>query len=148
MGIASFSSTAGLGGYFETPFDSVASTFCVCTGFAGNGTLLTSVTPIALPPRPAPQFYPRFPLANHAYPIIATATPTCNMAERPSMRPQRSCSKKISVLSMGLNRLRHNADVRDPRRLHCIHDGCERTKRDVFIRQQENGMVLRIANLL
>src|SRR5437879_10624274 len=148
MGIASFSSTAGLGCDFETPFDSVASTFCVCVGFAGNGTSLTTVTPIALPPPPAPQFEPDRPCAIHAETIIATATPTCCMADRPSMRPQRSCSKKISVLSMGLKRLRHNADVRDPRRLYRVHHRRECAKRHVFISPQKNRLVSRIANLL
>src|SRR5438876_7184170 len=66
IGIASFSSMTGFGCDFETPFDSVASTLCVCTGLAGRGMLLTSVTPIALPPPPAPQFEPLPPRASTA----------------------------------------------------------------------------------
>src|SRR5439155_9628012 len=66
IAIASGSSTTGFGCDFETPFDYVASTFCVCTGFAGSGIVLTSVTPIALPPPPAPQLDPLLPLATSA----------------------------------------------------------------------------------
>jgi len=36
------------------PFDSLAKTFCVGAGFAGNGTVLTKLTPMASPPPPAP----------------------------------------------------------------------------------------------
>src|SRR5436309_12150093 len=104
----------GFGCDFETPFDSVASTLCVCTGFAGNGTLLTSVTPIALPPPPAPQFEPPLPRAMTAYKKIASVKATCIPADHARLRPQRSCSKKISPLSIGIQRLRDNAYVRDP----------------------------------
>ena len=53
---ASFSSILGCD--CVMPFDSLASTFWVCAGFAGNGTVLTSVAPIASPPPPAPQVSP------------------------------------------------------------------------------------------
>src|SRR5260370_34751265 len=95
IGIASLSSTIGCGCDFDNPLDSVASTFCVCTGFAGSGTLLTSETPMALPPPPSPQFDPRRPVAIHAYATMATVTPTCNAADHARLGPQRSCSKKI-----------------------------------------------------
>src|SRR5438093_12280275 len=111
MGIASFSSTAGLGCDFETPFDSVASTFCVCTGFAGNGTVLTRVTPIALPPPPAPQFEPWLLPAIQAYKAIDTTNPACKPADHARFFPQRSCSKNISPLAIGFQRLRNDADV-------------------------------------
>ena len=48
----------GLGWDWVSPFESLARTFSFFTG-AGNGTLLTRLTPMASPPPPAPQPSPR-----------------------------------------------------------------------------------------
>src|SRR6266567_8691983 len=79
---------------------------------------------------------------------MATATPTCRPADHARLRPQRSCSKKISVLAMGLKGLGHDAHVGNSRPFHSIHDRGKRAKGHIFIRAQENGLMLRVANLL
>src|SRR6266404_8623595 len=80
--------------------------------------------------------------------MMATATPTCSPADHARLRPQRSCSKKISPLAIGLKRLGHDADVSDSRTLHRIHNRCKRAERYVFVRAQEDRLVLRITNFL
>src|SRR5579864_774657 len=102
MAIALGSSTCVCGLDCDNPLDSVASTFCVCTGLAGKGTVLTRVTPIALPPPPAPQFEPCPLPAIHAYITIARVNAPCRAADHARLRPQLSCSKNISPLAMGL----------------------------------------------
>src|SRR5258706_15359172 len=80
--------------------------------------------------------------------MIATATPTCSPADHARLRPQRSCSKKISPLAIGLKRLGHDAHVSDSRTLHRIHNRCKCAERYVFVRAQEDRLMLRIAHLL
>src|SRR6266704_5239699 len=79
---------------------------------------------------------------------MATATPTCKPADHARLRPQRSCSKKISVLAMRLKRLGHDADVGNSRPFHGIHDCCKRAEGHVLICAEENGLMLRVANFL
>src|SRR5271155_5745490 len=62
--ITAFSWTVGSD--FESPLDSVARTFVVCSGLAGKGTALTRVAPRASPVPPLPQPVPRMPLMNTA----------------------------------------------------------------------------------
>ena len=71
--------------------------------------------------------------------MIATVTPTCSAADHARLRPQRSCSKKISALAaMGFERLGHDADVGDAGLLHRIHDRGESAERHILIGAQEN----------
>src|SRR6266567_4439954 len=79
---------------------------------------------------------------------MATATPTCKPADHTRLRPQRSCSKKISVLAMRLKRLGHDADVSNSRPFHGIHDRGKRAEGHIFVCPQKNGLMLRVANLL
>src|SRR6185437_833298 len=131
----------------ETPFDSVASTLCVCTGLAGSGMVLTIVTPMALPPPAAPQVAP--PLcAKIEYSRMNPANPTCRAADHARLGPQRSCSKNISPLAIGFQRLGHDADVRDPGLFDRIHYGGEGAEGNILVGAQEDRLVLRIANLL
>src|SRR5579859_6871216 len=133
MGIASGSSTCSWGFDCDKPLDSVASTLLVSTGFAGSGTVLTSVTPMALPPPPAPQLDPVPPRATMAYKKMASVMATCNPADHTRLRPQRSCSKKISPFAMGIQRLGDNADVGDPRLLDRVHHRGKSAKGNIFI---------------
>src|SRR6185437_10552897 len=147
IGTASGSSVFSCGLDCDNPFDSVASTLLVSAGFAGRGILATSVTPIALPPPPAPQFVP-WPLpAIHAYIATNNVKPACNAADHARFLPQRSCSKNISPLSMGFKRLRNNAHVGDARLLYRVHHRCKCSERDIFVGAQKNGLVRRIADL-
>src|SRR5580765_6496486 len=58
ISIASGSFSSIFGCDCVSPFDSLASTFCVWDGLAANGTELTNVAPIASPPPPEPQVSP------------------------------------------------------------------------------------------
>src|SRR5436305_12494735 len=72
--------------------------------------------------------------------MAANSTP-CRIADQVSGRRQGSCSKKMSALAaMFLQRLCHDAYVRDPRLLHRIHHGRESAKRHVLIGAQQNGL--------
>src|SRR5258708_2252761 len=79
---------------------------------------------------------------------MASVNPTCNPAEHARLCPQRSCSKNISVLSMGLKRLGHDAHIRNPGRFHRVHHRGEGAKGHVFVSPQKNRLMLRIAHLL
>src|SRR5216684_6092608 len=79
---------------------------------------------------------------------MATVTPTCSAADHARLCPQRSCSKKISVLAMGLKRPGHDADIGNPRRFHRVHHCGEGAEGHIFIRPQENRLMLWIAHLL
>src|SRR6266568_3423001 len=79
---------------------------------------------------------------------MATATPTCSPADHARLRPQRSCSKNISVLAMRLKRLGHDADVGNSRAFHGIHDRSKRAEGHIFVCPKKNGLMLRVANLL
>src|SRR5579863_4008974 len=89
IGIASGSLTSGRGSECVRPFDSFASTFSSGAGRAGSGTVLTSVTPSASPPPPAPQLEPP-PVASEAAPTIASVSATCRLADHRRLRPHRS----------------------------------------------------------
>src|SRR5215469_10387639 len=79
---------------------------------------------------------------------MAKTKPTCRAADRAKLGPQRSCSKKISPLAMGFQRLRHDADVSDTRLLDCVHHRGECAEGDVFVGAEINRLMRRIANLL
>src|SRR5215813_6721509 len=79
---------------------------------------------------------------------MANTKPTCRAADLARLGPQRSCSKKISALAMGPERLRHDADVGDTRLLHRIHNGRECAEGDVFVGAQINRLMRRVANFL
>src|SRR5215469_7786566 len=79
---------------------------------------------------------------------MASTKPTCRAADRARLGPQRSCSKKISALAMGLERLRHDADVGDTRLLDRVHDRGECAEGDVFVGAEINRLMRRVANLL
>src|SRR6185437_12455190 len=79
---------------------------------------------------------------------MARAMPQCRPTDQLRFRPHRSCSKKISALAMGFQRLGDNADIRDAGLLYGVHDRGKCAEGDVFIRADENGLVSRIANLL
>src|ERR1039458_5711194 len=81
--------------------------------------------------------------------MMDPATPMCSATDQARLRPQRSCSKNISALaSMTLQRLRHNTHIHDSRLLHRIHHLSEGAEGYVFVGADENGLVLRIADLL
>src|SRR5581483_3319783 len=81
--------------------------------------------------------------------MIAAVIATCSPIDQARLRPQRSCSKKISAFAaIGLERLSDNAHVADAGTLDRVHDGGESAEWDVFIGTQENRLMLRIANLL
>jgi hypothetical protein len=63
MGIASGSSSFTFGSDWVSPLDSLARMFCVCTGEAGSGIVLTRVALMAPPPPPPPPHAsPRIPM--------------------------------------------------------------------------------------
>src|SRR5258708_13356867 len=76
-------------------------------------------------------------------------TARCKPTDHARARPQRSCSKKISafaaILFQGLG---HDADVGNPRLLHCIHYGGKCAEWDVLVRAHKDELVARFANLL
>src|SRR5207253_11251261 len=114
--------TSGSGMDFVSPRESLASTFSVFTGFAGSGTLLTSVAPMASPPPPAPHPSPRFSGMKTAYTMMNTANAKCNTSDQASGRPKFPLSKKMSALAaIALQRLRHDTHVADARLLHRVH---------------------------
>src|ERR1700674_2579802 len=149
IGIASGSFSSVLGSDWVSPLDSFARTFCVWTDLAGRGTELTRVTPIASPPPPAPQVPPWPPGPTTAYKMMEPAIAMCSAADQARLRPQRSCSKKISALAaMTFERLGHDAHVRDSRLLDRIHHCCEGAEGHVLVRTDEDGLVFRIADFL
>src|SRR5437016_8576167 len=117
-------------------------------GLAGSGTVLTSETPIASPPPPAPQISPRRPgsmLNRTITPVNATCSPT----ERARGRPSFPCSKKISAFaSILFERLGHDAHIGDAGSLDRVYDGRESSKRNVFVCADEYRLVLRVADFL
>src|SRR5438445_13260776 len=117
-------------------------------GLAGSGTVLTSETPIASPPPPAPQISPRRPgsmLSRTITPVNATCSPT----ERARGRPNFPCSKKISAFaSILIERLGHDAHIGDAGSVDRVHDGREGSKRNIFVCADEYGLVLRVAYFL
>src|SRR5882724_5752704 len=77
------------------------------------------------------------------------ATATCSTSDQVRLRPQRSCSKKISALAaMGVQRLSHDAYVGDARGFHRVHDGGEGAEGHILIGADEDGLVLRVADFL
>src|ERR1700730_4070277 len=77
------------------------------------------------------------------------ATAMCKISDQLRLRPQRSCSKKISALAaMRVQRLRDDTHVGDARRFHGVHDGGESAEGDIFVGADEDGLVLRVADFL
>src|ERR1700724_3061475 len=77
------------------------------------------------------------------------ATAMCNASDQVRLRPQRSCSKKISALAaMRVQRLSHDAYVGDARLFYCIHDRSEGAEGHIFVGANEDGLVLRVADFL
>src|SRR5579864_1560687 len=80
--------------------------------------------------------------------MMAKVNAPCRAADHARLRPQLSCSKNISPLAMGLERLRNDTDVRNSGTLHRVHDGCKGPERNVFVRAQKNGLMLWVAHFL
>src|SRR6266481_8598043 len=77
------------------------------------------------------------------------ATATCSTSDQVRLRPQRSCSKKISAFAaMRVQRLSHDAYVGDARGFHRVHNGGESAEGHIFVGTDEDGLVLRIADFL
>src|SRR5882762_9681191 len=79
---------------------------------------------------------------------MLTATPMCSTADQLKLRPHRSCSKKISVLAMAIERLRHNTHVGDAGLLNCIHHSSKSPEGYIFISPNEDELVLRVSYFL
>src|SRR5437868_5977051 len=79
---------------------------------------------------------------------MLTATRMCRPADQLRLRPQRSCSKKISVLAIAIKRLRDNAYVGDTGLLDRVHHCGKSAERHIFISPYEDELVLRIADFL
>src|SRR5713101_6639896 len=77
------------------------------------------------------------------------ATATCSAPDQARLRPQRSCSRKISALAcMGFERLRDDAHVADAGLLDRVHYRGEGAERHVLVGANEDGLMLRVADLL
>src|ERR1700730_19041065 len=77
------------------------------------------------------------------------ATAMCKISDQLRLRPQRSCSKKISALAaMRVQRLSHDTHVGDARLFDCVHDGSEGAEGHIFVGANEDGLVLRVADFL
>src|SRR5215470_10755472 len=115
---------------------------------AGKGMLLTSDTPIASPPPPAPHVDPP---CGSSMPekINTTARPMCRPAETARGLPSPACSKKISSSAcISIQRLRYDAHGRDARPLDRIHHRGECAEGHILIGADEYRLVLRIADFL
>src|SRR5215468_3907626 len=116
---------------------------------AGKGILLTNETPIASPPPPAPQTSPRRPGKITPNRITNPANATCKPADQANGLPSPACSKNISASAcIRVQRLRHDAHVRDSGTFHSVHHCCERPKGHILIGADEDRLILRIADLL
>ena len=104
---------------------------------------------MASPPPPAPQLEPCAAGRDHRIDHDRTGHGDVQPSDQARLRPQRSCSKKISALAaMGIKRLRHDADVGDAGLLDRVHDGGKGAEGNIFIGANKNGLMLRIANFL
>src|SRR5271157_1515773 len=132
-----------------SPFDSLASTFCVSAGGVGNGILLTSVALMA-PPPPAvpPQLSPR--LLGIKYPNKANPNSAACSATEPITGARRlpPVGKMSTSAAIRLQRLRHNTHIGDAGLFHGVHDGCECAKGNVFISANKHGLAFGVPNLL
>src|SRR6516164_6358114 len=149
MGIASGSFCFSSGSDCVRPFDSLASTFCVSTGLAGKGTLLTIDTPIASPPPPAPQVSPRRAGRITAKTMINPVIARCRLAERASGPARFPRSRKMSAsAAMLFQRLGHDAYVGYAGSLDGVHHRGKSAKRHVLIGAHINRLVLGVADFL
>src|SRR5438128_10216446 len=73
----------------------------------------------------------------------------CNATDHASRRPQFSCSRKMSALAtIALERLGHDTYVADAGLFHRVHHRSESAERQILVRSQEDGLVLRFANII
>src|SRR5271166_6310492 len=145
-----FGSSLGdsLGGDWDKPFDSLASTFCASGCTLGNGMLLTSVALIAPPPPwVPPQFSPR-PLGM-ILKIARANNARCSATEPTSERPEAcSCGKMSASAAILLQRLSDDTHVGDSGLLDGVHDGGESAEGNVLVGTHEDGLAFGIANPL
>src|SRR5271166_2590211 len=143
-----FGSSLGdsLGGDWDKPFDSLASTFCASGCTLGNGMLLTSVALIAPPPPwVPPQFSPR-PLGM-ILKIARANNARCSATEPTSERPEvGSCGKMSASAAILLQRLSDDAHVGDSGLLDGVHYGRESAEGDVLVGANEDRLALGIAD--
>src|SRR5437660_9833633 len=72
----------------------------------------------------------------------------CNATDHASRRPQFSCSRKMSALAtIALERLGHDTYVADAGLFHRVHHRSESAEGHILVRSQEDGLVLRVADL-
>src|SRR5581483_12201006 len=84
-----------------------------------------------------------------AYPRTAPATATCRIADQVSGLRHSECSKKMSApAAILIQRLRHDAHVRDARLLYRIHHCRECSEGHVFVGANKDGLMLRVPYLL
>src|SRR6516164_3253125 len=112
---------------------------------AGRGIVLTSETPIASPPPPAPHIAPRRAGRITPNKTMIPARARCSPTDIARGRPRLPCSRKMSVSAAILvERLGHDAHVGNASALDCVHDGGEGAERDLLIGANEDRLVLGI----
>src|SRR6266496_3135662 len=79
---------------------------------------------------------------------MLAATRICSPADQLRLRPQRSCSKKISVPAIAIQRLGDDAYIGDTGLLDRVHHRGERAKRHIFISPYEDELALRVPYFL
>src|ERR1041384_7185966 len=81
--------------------------------------------------------------------MIAPATSAWNTNDQVRFLPQRSCSKKISALfAITLQRLGHDADIRDSGTFDRVHDGGKRPEGNILVGAHKDELTRGVANLL
>src|SRR5258705_6324051 len=110
--------------------------------------VLTSATPIASPPPPAPHDPPLLGISMPEK-INTRAKATCKPAESASGRPSLPCSRNMSAsAAILIDWLRHDAYVGDAGTLDGIHDRGKGAEGHILVSPNEDRLVLRVANLL
>src|SRR5215470_13340914 len=116
---------------------------------AGKGILLTSDTPIASPPPPAPHTSPRRPGKITPNKITNPANARCSPTDQANGLPSPACSKNISASAcIRIQGLGNDAHVGDAGAFDCVHHRGERAERHIFIGADEYRLILRVADLL
>src|SRR5438477_3333718 len=115
----------------------------------GKGMLLTSDTPMASPPPPAPQTSPRRPGRITPNRITNPAKARCRPTDHAIGFPNPACSKNISASAcIRIQGLRHDAHVGDARALHGVHHRGKSAEGHIFICANEYRLILRVADFL
>src|SRR5215468_9642127 len=116
---------------------------------AGKGILLTSDTPIASPPPPAPHTSPRRPGRITPNSTSNPANARCNPRETASGLRRAACSKNISASAcIRVQRLCHDAHVGDTGALDGVHHRGERAEGHILVGADKYRLILRVADLL